>query len=147
VLRATQFHEFADQLLQRSRGPVVVVPTMLTQPIAAREVAQALAGLVAGEPVGRASDLAGPKPEQMADLVRRLASARGLHRRVLDVRLPGLAGRRMADGGLLPQADGPRGVQTFDEWLAGIGSPSTSRPQSPSPSQPPSPSPPHAPAR
>lgn len=35
VLRATQFHEFVGQLLQRSRGPFAVVPRMLMQPIAA----------------------------------------------------------------------------------------------------------------
>ncbi|MDQ1633543.1 MAG: hypothetical protein QOJ32_352, partial [Frankiaceae bacterium] len=39
VLRATQFHEFAGQLLARSPGPVAFVPRMRAQPVAAREVA------------------------------------------------------------------------------------------------------------
>ena len=34
VLRATQFHEFAGQLLARLPGPVAFVPAMTTQPIA-----------------------------------------------------------------------------------------------------------------
>src|SRR5487761_2599421 len=49
VLRATQFHEFAGQMLDRSRGPLAVVPRMLVQPIAAREVGEALAELAVGE--------------------------------------------------------------------------------------------------
>jgi uncharacterized protein YbjT (DUF2867 family) len=118
VLRATQFHEFAAQLLARG-GPVVPVPHMLSQPVAAREVAAALVRLTLGEPVGRAPDLAGPAPEQMADLVRRLLRAAGSRRRVLGFRLPGAVGTAMARGGLLPTGPGPRGEQTFDQWLAG----------------------------
>jgi hypothetical protein len=57
----------------------------------------------------------------MADLVRRVARARGQHRPVLAVRLPGAAGKAMAGGGQLPSGPGPRGVLTFDEWLAAGG--------------------------
>jgi hypothetical protein len=54
----------------------------------------------------------------MPDMVRRLVIARGEHRLVIPVRLPGDVGKAMAEGGLLPAGDGPRGRQTFDEWLA-----------------------------
>ena len=117
VLRATQFHEFAAQMLERG-GPFALAPRMLTQPVAAREVAVALAELAAGEPVGLAPDLAGPERQQMSDMVRRLLRARGGRRPVLPVRFPGATGRAMAQGGLLPTGPGPRGSQTFDEWLA-----------------------------
>lgn len=117
VLRATQFHEFAEQLLGYVRlGPFSLVPRMLSQPVAAREVGEALVGLAAGEPAGRAPELAGPEQHQMVDLARRVARLRG--RRVVPVRTPGKAGRAMRSGGLLPQGDGPRGRITFDEWLA-----------------------------
>lgn len=121
VLRATQFHEFAGQLLDRSRGPVVV-PKMKSQPVAAREVAQALAELVAGPAVGMAPELAGPQIEDMFDMVRRVNRLRRKHRRLLSVRLPGTVGRAMASGGLLPLQDGPRGRQTFEQWLVAAGS-------------------------
>jgi hypothetical protein len=39
-------------------------------------------------------------------------------RRVLPVRLPGPVGRAMAEGGQLPTGPGPRGVQSFDQWLS-----------------------------
>ena len=117
VLRATQFHEFASQMLARG-GPFALAPRMLTQPVAAREVAVALAELAAGEPVGLAPDLAGPERQQMSDMVRRLQRARGGRRPVLPVRFPGATGKAMLQGGLLPTGPGPRGSRTFDEWLA-----------------------------
>jgi uncharacterized protein YbjT (DUF2867 family) len=117
VLRATQFHEFAGQLLDRG-GAVTVVPRMLTQPIAAREVAEALVDLAVGTPTGLAAELAGPEQHQMSDLVRRVRDARGSRRPVLTVRLPGRAGSGMATGGLLPGPGARIGRQTFAEWLA-----------------------------
>lgn len=121
VLRATQFHEFAGQMLARG-GPFAIVPRMTTQPIAAREVADALVVLALGQPVGRAPDIAGPERREMSDLVRALVHARGEHRLVVPIRLPGAVGRAMASGGLLPTGEGPRGTQTFEEWLATDGS-------------------------
>lgn len=120
VLRSTQFYEFADQMLQRG-GPVVLVPKMLTQAIAAPEVASALAALIHAGPQGLAPELAGPEQLRMPDMVRRLARARGVRRPVVAVRLPGQAGRAMAAGGLLPRGDGPRGTQTFAQWLDTAG--------------------------
>ncbi|MDP2773897.1 MAG: NAD(P)H-binding protein [Nocardioides sp.] len=115
VLRATQFHEFAEQALHFVRiGPFSLVPRMLSQPVAAREVGEALVDLAEGDPVGRAPELAGPEQLQIVDLARRVARGR----RVVPVRLPGAAGTAMRTGALLPQGDGPRGTLTFDAWLA-----------------------------
>lgn len=116
VLRATQFHEFAAQILERG-GPFAITPRMLCQPIAAREVAAALADLAVAVPAGRVPDLAGPREEQMADMMRRLLRTRGGRGRVIEVRMPGRVGASLAGGGLLPDADGPRGVQTYAQWL------------------------------
>ncbi|GAB2703661.1 SDR family oxidoreductase [Kitasatospora kifunensis] len=116
VLRATQFHEFTEQFL-RPGLPVTMVPRMLSQPVAVREVADALVALVEGPPQAMAPELAGPGPEQMVDAVRRLARARGRRCRVLPLTMPGAAGRAAAGGGLLPAEPGPRGAQTFEQWL------------------------------
>lgn len=119
VLRATQFHEFAEQVLHFVRlGPVSVVPRMTSQPVAAREVGEALVELVGAGPSGRVPDLAGPEVLAMADLARRVNRARGLGRRVVAVPVPGAAGRGMRDGSLtLPDGVGVRGRQTFYAWL------------------------------
>ena len=116
VLRATQFHEFAVQLLERGRG-LAVVPKMKSQPAAASEVAHALVELAVGPPVGMAPEFAGPREEEMLDLVRRVKAHTGRRRALLSVRFPGEVGYAMANGGLLPLQDGPRGTQTFAEWL------------------------------
>jgi uncharacterized protein YbjT (DUF2867 family) len=121
VLRATQFHEFADRTLRQQPGPFTLVPKMLCQPIAAREVAGALVELAAGAPAGRVPDIAGPQQHTMADMVRRLARARGARRLVIPFRVPGAAGKAALSGGLVPDQAGPRGVVTFDEWLTGDG--------------------------
>jgi uncharacterized protein YbjT (DUF2867 family) len=120
VLRATQFHEFAEQVLSFVRvGPVSLVPRMLSQPVAAVEVAEALVELAAAGPSGRVPDLAGPERLAMVELARRVSRARGLGRRVVGVPLPGATGRGMRDGSLCPSEPGPRGRITFDAWLAG----------------------------
>lgn len=120
VLRATQFHEFAEQVLHFVRvGPVSVVPRMTSQPVAAREVGEALVDLVEAGPSGRVPDLAGPQVLAMHRLARRVSKARGLGRRVVALPVPGAAGRGMRDGSLtLRGGAGVVGATTFDEWLA-----------------------------
>jgi hypothetical protein len=93
VLRATQFHEFARQLLARSRRPVVVVPRMRTRPVAAAEVAAALVEIATGPAVGFAPELAGPREHDTVDMVRQLVHARGERRLRLPLRVPGKAGQ------------------------------------------------------
>jgi uncharacterized protein YbjT (DUF2867 family) len=117
VLRVTQFFEFAEQFIVPSRMPVAVVPRMRTQPIAAREVAAALVALAVGPPVGRAPDMAGPREEQMVDMVRRLKRLRGSRRLLVPVTLPGRTGQGMTGGALLPIGSGPRGRESFSDWL------------------------------
>jgi uncharacterized protein YbjT (DUF2867 family) len=120
LLRATQFHEFAEQVLGFVPvGPVSLVPRMLSQPVAAVEVAQALVDLAEAGPAGRVPDLAGPERLDMVELARRVSEARGLGRRVVGVPVPGAAGRAMRSGVLCPTGDGPRGTTTFAQWLAG----------------------------
>jgi uncharacterized protein YbjT (DUF2867 family) len=118
VLRATQFHEFAEQTLARSRGPLAVVPRMRSQPVAAREVGAELARLAVGPALGQAPELAGPEVLEVTDMVREVVRRRRLRRVVVPVRVPGQAGKAMAGGGLLPTGAGPRGQQPFAEWLA-----------------------------
>jgi uncharacterized protein YbjT (DUF2867 family) len=120
VVRATQFHEFAAQLIARS-GPVVLVPRMLAQPVAAREVAELLVSTVTGEASGETIEIGGPEERQMVDMVRSVLAARGQRRLVVPVKLPGAVGTGMAGGALLPREPGPRGTETFEQWLAGAG--------------------------
>ena len=117
VLRATQFHEFAGQVLAMVSGPVAPVPRMRVQPVAAREVAEHLVELALAPPQGRAPELAGPQVHELTDLARRVLRTRGSRRLVLPLRGPTAASRAVVGGALLPTGPGPRGRQTFDAWL------------------------------
>lgn len=119
IVRAPQFHEFAEQMVDRaSFAGVTLVPGMLSAPMSAREVAAVLVDLVEGEPQGYAPEIGGPQSEQMPDLVRRLLRQRGSRRPVIGLRVPGAAGKAMRSGALVPKNPGVVGVQTFDQWLA-----------------------------
>ena len=131
VLRATQFHEFPAQLLDRIKGPVVPVPAGPAATVAAREVAAHLLTLAAGPALGHAPDLAGPEVHPLPALVREVMPVVGRRGVVVPVRLPGRTGQLTARGALLPAGPGPRGRQTFAQWLADyskVSRPGTYRP-------------------
>ncbi|WP_127792631.1 SDR family oxidoreductase [Agromyces sp. LHK192] len=118
ILRATQFHEFAGQMLENlTVAGIHLAPRARTQPIAAHEVAQRLVELAEGAPAGRVADLAGPREEQLDDMVRRLVRARALRGPVIAVSLPGKQMAAMRRGEALPGRDAQLGRQTYEEWL------------------------------
>lgn len=117
IARSGQFYEFAGQLLSGSRGPVAVIPRALIRPVAASEVAAHLIRIVEAGPVGRATDLLGPRDEELSELARRQLAHDGVRRRVLGVRLPGRYGTGLVSGALRGTADAVHGRITFDDWL------------------------------
>lgn len=119
ILRATQFHEFAGQLVDRSPRPLALAPRMLSQPVAAAEVASLLVATALGEPQRATRDLGGPRPERLDRLVRHELRRRGERRVVVPVPMVGATGRQVKDGGLLPGPGATLGRQAFDEWAAG----------------------------
>ena len=118
VLRATQFHEFPGQVLERLRGPIAPLPRMRMQPVAAQEVGVELARLAAAAPEGSTVEMAGPEVHELPDLARRVLAAHGHRRWVVGVRMPGAAGRGMAGGALLPTGPATLGTLRFADWLA-----------------------------
>ena len=119
ILRATQFHEFAQQLHgQVTAGPLILVPIMRSEPVLAREVAERLVDLATASPAGRATDLGGPDVYRMVDMVRLYGRRVGDRRKVLAVPLPGALGRAMRNGSLVTTPDADHGTVTFDQWLA-----------------------------
>jgi hypothetical protein len=119
LLRATQFHEFAEQVTRRgSLGPFVAVPKILVRPVAAREVGMRLVEIAEGAPIGRATDLAGPKDERLVELVRRMFAFDRSRRRAIELSLPGKYWRGSASGRLRGDDGASRGRISFDDWLA-----------------------------
>ncbi|MFC4565311.1 SDR family oxidoreductase [Nocardiopsis mangrovi] len=125
VLRATQFHDLVRRLCAGlSRIPVMPVPTMPFQPVDAGEVADRLAELAVGDPVGRAPDLGGPRVEAFRDLARQYAAWSGRRRLMVPVPLPGRAFTAYRAGGHLAE-NGDRGTVAFADHLAARASAST----------------------
>jgi uncharacterized protein YbjT (DUF2867 family) len=120
VLRATQFFEFPEPLLA-AKFPVVMMPRMLTQPVAAQDVAEALVEHAVRGPAGMAPQIAGPDQLDMVDMARRIVRSQGRRRLVVPVTLPGKVGRAMTTGGLLPRGEYVRGRRTFDAYLTSRG--------------------------
>jgi len=121
LLRSTQFHEFVPMSVKAaSVGPLVLVPTMFTQPVAAKEVAAALVDAVEAGPHGRIPDLGGPRAEQLKSLVAAYLVRTRQKKRIVQLRLPGPMGRAMRNGSLVPAPGAAVGRQTFLEWLEAI---------------------------
>lgn len=119
VVRAAQFHEFAGQTAARTKvGPVHVIPTMRSQPVAAAEVAALLVDVATQPPVGLGPSIAGPEVLRAAEMVRLLHEHEGRRGPVLEAPVPGGFGRAMRDGTLLARPDSQIGVVPFADWLA-----------------------------
>jgi uncharacterized protein YbjT (DUF2867 family) len=128
ILRAAQFHELVEQLMTWGRqGGVVYVPRMRTQSVAARTVAVALADLALSPADELAAprtattsfpEIAGPREENLAELVQLLAARRDDPVRIEEVDDPADPDRRLeATGGLLPGPHATLAGPTFEEWL------------------------------
>jgi len=118
ILRATQFHEFAALMFGGVKaGPLHAAPRGRVQPVAVREVAEHLVDLAEAGPGGRVPELAGPREENLAEMVRAYARAIGHRGWIPEVSLPGTYGRAQRNGALLPKPGAILGIQTFDEWL------------------------------
>jgi uncharacterized protein YbjT (DUF2867 family) len=123
VLRAAQFHEFVEQLVQwGTQGETAYVPKMRTQLVAARTVAEALADLAVdpGSAPGPTLEVAGPREESLVEMAKLLVRRRGNSLRIDAVSDP-VDGAANESGVLLPGPDARLGGPTFEEWLDGVG--------------------------
>ena len=120
ILRASQFHEFVEDLVAwGTKDGVATVPGMRMQPVAARAVGEALADLATGDADGPAiTELAGPREERLAELARRLVERRGDSLRIEEGSGPGdpYADLYESDA-LLPGPGAILAGPTFSEWL------------------------------
>ena len=119
IVRATQFFEFVGGIAQFStEGHTVRLPPVLMQPIAADDVAAAVADVALAEPLNGTFDLAGPKLIRQDDLVRQFLKATGDARTVITDPKALYYGIAVNDQSLTP-GDHPRlGPTRFEDWLS-----------------------------
>ena len=118
IVRATQFFEFVGGIAQfATEGQTVRLPRVLMQPIAADDVATAVAAVALAEPLNGTVEVAGPEPIRQDDLVRRFLNATGDARTVITDPKAHYYGVAVNDQSLTP-GDHPRLGQTrFEDWL------------------------------
>jgi uncharacterized protein YbjT (DUF2867 family) len=119
ILRTTQWHTLAAEFCRRLIAlPVVVVPKgVRMQLLDASEVAERMAPLVQGPPLGRVADMGGPQALSFAEIVRRYLRANGKRRPVVEIALPGKTVRAFREGrNLAPEYRDGR--ITWDEYLS-----------------------------
>lgn len=117
IVRATQFFEFAETVVRWTRrGDSALLPPLLIQPLAPRDLARVLADRATGRPADATVEVAGPEPQDLVDMARRALAARGETLR-LRPSWRGPFGTEMAGEALLPAGQAITTPTTFEEWL------------------------------
>ncbi|RZM02617.1 MAG: SDR family oxidoreductase [Variovorax sp.] len=119
IVRATQFMEFLSAIAQSgTEGDVVRLPAAHLQPIAARDVAAAMADAALGAPANRIVEVGGPERAGMAAMVERWLRATGDAREVRPDAGALYFGERIDDDSLTTGDGARRGATTLQAWLA-----------------------------
>src|SRR5215472_12215353 len=119
IVHATQFFEFAKNIAQSGTdGSTVRLSSVLMQPMAADDVAAAVAEAALGQPVNGMIEVAGPDQIRQDELVRQYLRATGDPRKVItdDKRL--YYGIEVNDQSLVPGANPRLGRIHFKDWLS-----------------------------
>jgi uncharacterized protein YbjT (DUF2867 family) len=118
IVHATQFFEFLGGIAQASTdGEVVRLPSALMQPMAADDVAAALADYTLEPPLNRIVEIAGPEALGIDEAVRRYLTATGDARRVIaDAKAP-YYGVKVSERTLTPDNAARLGPTRLEDWL------------------------------
>jgi uncharacterized protein YbjT (DUF2867 family) len=118
IVRATQFFEFIDGIAQFSTvGQTVHLPPALWQPMAADDVAGALAEIALSAPANGIIEIAGPERVGLDEMVGRFLGATKDPRQVVTDANARYYGLPVNDQSLTPGADARLGATYFEDWL------------------------------
>jgi uncharacterized protein YbjT (DUF2867 family) len=118
IVHATQFFEFVKRIADEATdGGTVRLPPVLVQPMAADDVAKAVAKIAVGAPVNGTVEVAGPQQFRFDDLIRRGLSARNDPRQVVVDPHARYFGAELSERSLVPAGEARLGEVRFEEWL------------------------------
>lgn len=119
LVRATQFFEFVQGIVDAATdGDTVRLAPVLIQPIAADDVATAVAEVAVGAPTNDVVEVAGPEQFRLDELGRSVLAARHDPRSVVTDPAARYFGATLGERSLVP-ADGARVARTrLDDWRA-----------------------------
>ncbi|KUI32119.1 LysR family transcriptional regulator [Mycobacterium sp. IS-1742] len=119
IVRATQFHEFAEMITDSlTVGDQVRAPDALIQPIAAADVAAEVARVAVGAPVNGVVDVGGPDKLPFADLARAVLAARSADVAVVVDPDARYFGTPVGDTSLVTGEGAVIAPTRFGDWLA-----------------------------
>lgn len=119
IVRATQFFEFLTSIAHGStRGQAVHLSPARIQPMAAADVAQALAEVVGQPALNGKREITGPQAFRLDELIRRVLQARHDTREVVTDADEPYFGTRLTDASLTAGANAWTGKTTLEHWLA-----------------------------
>ena len=119
IVHATQFYEFLKSIAALATdGETVRLPPVLFQPIAAEDVATAVARTAAGAPVNGIVEVGGPEQFRMDELIRQALKARNDPREVItDPSARYFGDYKVDDSTLVPAEGAMLGEVRFQDWL------------------------------
>jgi uncharacterized protein YbjT (DUF2867 family)/nitrite reductase/ring-hydroxylating ferredoxin subunit len=118
IIRATQFFEFLSRMADAAtHGNAVRVPPVLIQPIAADDVARAVAKIATGTPLNRTIEIGGPEPFYLEGLIQRVLGARNDRREVIVDPHARYFGAEPNERSLVASDEAELGEIRFDDWL------------------------------
>jgi uncharacterized protein YbjT (DUF2867 family) len=118
IVHATQFFEFVGRIADSATdGDTVRISSALIQPMAADDVATAVARTAVGQPVGGILEVAGSDRYPLDDLVRARLRAQDDTRRVITDRQARYFGVLLDDHTLVPDATATVFPTRFTDWL------------------------------
>jgi len=119
IVHATQFFEFAKNIAQSGTdGSTVRLSSVLMQPMAADDVAVAVAEVALDKPVNGLIEVAGPDQIRQDELVRQYLSATSDPRKVVTDDKPLYYGIEVNDQSLVPGPNSRLGKVHFKDWLS-----------------------------
>jgi uncharacterized protein YbjT (DUF2867 family) len=118
IVRATQFFEFVKSIGDfATEGNQVRLPSALFQPMAADDVASALAEIATSSPRKATIEIGGPEQFRLDELVRRDLAARKDPREVISDPRAHYYGIQVSERTLVPGKDARLGETRFEDWL------------------------------
>jgi len=118
IIRATQFFEFVGGIADSGfQNGVVRLPAIQFHPIAADDVADAVARVSVAAPLNRIIEIAGPERKPMVQFVQALFAAKKDPRPVIADAEALYFGAKVDDRSLTPEDDAQLGKTTFESWL------------------------------
>jgi uncharacterized protein YbjT (DUF2867 family) len=118
IVHATQFFEFIMRIAdEATEGTTVRLPPVLIQPMAADDVAHAVATVAVGTPVNGTVEVAGPQQFRFDELIRQGLSARHDPRKVVVDPHARYFGAELGERSLVPAGEARLGEIRLQDWL------------------------------